>query len=131
LFEEDEKSVMSCPENAELHDDLETNNNVDVLVDKIVKDLEEANDNDLHIDNEDRCELVNLETTAPVEKHASEVPQLGSSDSPKSVSQADGSLSTEADFGEIDGSNKAMEEKGSAQVPLVGGATGLVGDGLV
>jgi hypothetical protein len=131
LFEEDEKSIMSCPNNAELHDDLETKNNVDVLVDKIVKDLEEAKYNDLHIDNEDRCELVNLETTVPVEKHASEVPQLGSPDCPKSASQADGSLSTEADSEEIDGSNKAMEENISAQVPLVGGATGLVGDGLV
>ena len=44
LFDEDEESAVSYPESAEFHEDIETFNNVDVLVAKIAKDLVEAED---------------------------------------------------------------------------------------
>jgi len=39
LFEEDEKSISSCPDNDARHDDLDTGINVDEFIDKIVEDL--------------------------------------------------------------------------------------------
>lgn len=116
LFEEEEKFVLSCPDNAELHDDIETNNNVDILVDKIVKDLKEAEDNDLNINNNDRHELVNLETMGPVEEHASQVPQLGCLDSPQSASQAEVSLSNDADSLRSNGGYESLEKYESYEI---------------
>jgi hypothetical protein len=47
-LEEDEKSMLSCPEDVEIRDDMETNNNVKTFVDKIVNDLAEAKDIELN-----------------------------------------------------------------------------------
>ena len=90
LSEQDGNSVRSCPDIAELHDDIETNKNVDVLVDKIVKDLQDAEDEDQNFYDNNNCEE-NLETTVPAEKHVPLVHRSGDSDSPKQVTQANSS----------------------------------------
>lgn len=64
--------MLSSPDTVELCDDLETNKNVEVLVDKIVKDLDEAVDHDQNVSFEERDELVNLKTTMPNEEPASD-----------------------------------------------------------
>lgn len=42
LFEEDDKSVHSCPEGADIHDGFEMDKNTDTLADKLVKAMVEA-----------------------------------------------------------------------------------------
>jgi hypothetical protein len=110
LFEEDLKSILSCPDNVQLHDDLETNNNVEVLVDKIVKDLVEAEDQDLNVINDDRGEMVNLEITVPVEEHAIDVSRLGCPDSLDTANQTVCPLSNAADSLVKDGLDNAAED---------------------
>ena len=39
LYEEDDKSESSSPDNEDIHDDFEMHNHVDILADQIVKDL--------------------------------------------------------------------------------------------
>jgi len=63
---------------------------VDVLVDKIVKDLQDAEDEDQNFYDNNNCEE-NLETTVPAEKHVPLVHRSGDSDSPKQVTQANSS----------------------------------------
>lgn len=74
MFEEDEKSISSCQDNAELNDDLEINNNVEVMVYKTVKELVEAEDEDINVIYADRVELVNSETMVSVEEKATDAP---------------------------------------------------------
>lgn len=82
LSDDDGKSVVSCPDNAELHEDMDINNNVDILVEKIVKDVRDAEDEDHNFFEADKGEE-NLETTAPVETHTPSVSRSGNPDSPK------------------------------------------------
>jgi len=44
LYDEDDKSVSESQVNADIHKDFEINNNVEILADKIVHDLVEADD---------------------------------------------------------------------------------------
>ena len=89
LFEEDEKSVVSCPEDVKILNDMEANHNVDVLVDKIARDLEETVVIYGKFDNNDRCEMVDLETKVPVKEPAFDVLRRGIPDSPKKAIQED------------------------------------------
>ena len=73
LFEEDEKSVVSYPKDVKILNDMKTNHNVDVLVYKIARELEEATVTYGQFDNNDRCEMVDLETTVHVKERAFDV----------------------------------------------------------
>jgi len=65
LFEDDANFIESSSKNVEILDDMDTNHNADVLVDKIVRDLKEAVVKDGQSDNDDWCERVNLDTMMP------------------------------------------------------------------
>jgi hypothetical protein len=131
LFEEDEKSISSCPDNAELNDDLEINNNVKVMVYKIVKELVEAEDEDINVIYADRVELVNSETMVPVEEKATDAPQLGCPGSLEIASQVDRPFSNVVDSLASDGLEIVAQDALSVQVPLVGVEMGQVADKLV
>jgi hypothetical protein len=86
LSDEDEKSFASSPETEKFHDDIDTNNNVDVLVDKMAKEFAEVEDENENVKGTSNG-AVNLETTTSVEKHDPIVLSSAGPDSPKLASQ--------------------------------------------
>jgi len=78
LYEEDNKFECSNPDKADIHDDFEVNNNVDILADHIVNDLA---DDDVIVSNVNRNEMKHSETSEPV-KHLITVTSAGHSTCP-------------------------------------------------
>jgi len=102
LFEEDGSTEVTCSENDAIQEDEVANYHVDVMVDKIARDLDAEEVNDGQSDNDEWCEKVNLEVKVPT--------QHDSPDSPNNVTQEGAFQSKEAEsesvgvtFGSDDG----------------------------
>jgi len=102
LHEEDDNSVHSCPDGADVHAGFEMDENADTLADKIVKELVDADEEDIIVDELDK--RVNVETTKLVDGHAAKVPIVNVSDTPKNVSQVVVSSTNKVDNSAMNGS---------------------------
>jgi len=101
LFEDDDKSVHSSPDGDDVHAGFEMDENVDMLADKIVKELIDAEEKEVNDDEQDKS--VNLETTEPIVGHAVKKPVGSVTVNPKDVSKVVASSTNDVDASALDG----------------------------
>jgi hypothetical protein len=120
LYDEDDKSVTSLPDNAEFRDDFDINKNVEILADNIIKDLAEINGSEDEIDG--RCMRNSLETTERLDVHATNALSNSRLDSPKEHYHTVDSSTSRNDLIPKDGPEKASHMTKPVQdVSQVGG----------